>query len=165
MTATARTEVVGAKEAIKALRKIDPELRKQFNRDAKEITQPVIDDAKKGYPSPERVPSGILRAWSQRGSAKFPYSPQAAARGLRFKVDTSKKSSSVIKVQQVNPAAVIIEVAGRNKANRLGDALDKTIRQTSRVLWPSMEKKLPEVTDRMEKAVLDVVARVNKELR
>ena len=165
MTATARTEVVGAKEAIKALRKIDPELRKQFTRDAKAITAPVIDAAKKAYPSVEQVPSGLKRNWAQRGNAKFPYSPQAAARGLKFKVDTSKKSASVIKIQQVNPAAIIIEVSGKKNANPLGAALDRTIGQPSRILWPAVEAQLPQVTDEMEKAVLDAVARVNKELR
>ena len=165
MTATARTEIVGAKEAIKALRKIDPELRKQFNRDAKEITRPVIDAAKKAYPTIEGVPSGLKRNWAQRGATKFPYSQQAAARGLRFKVDTSKKSASVIKIQQVNPAAVIIEVAGKRNANPLGAALDRTVGQPSRILWPAMEAQLPQVTSEMEKAVLDAVSRVNKELR
>jgi hypothetical protein len=33
-------EVSGVKSAIKELRKIDPELRKQFNKDAKEVVRP-----------------------------------------------------------------------------------------------------------------------------
>jgi hypothetical protein len=39
-------EVSGVKSAIKELRKIDPELRKQFNKDAKEVVRPVIEAAK-----------------------------------------------------------------------------------------------------------------------
>jgi len=34
--------LVGVEDAIKALRKIDPELRKQFNRDAKDIAAPAV---------------------------------------------------------------------------------------------------------------------------
>jgi hypothetical protein len=41
----------GVKEAVKELRKIDPELRKQFNKDAKAVVRPVIDAAKSNYPS------------------------------------------------------------------------------------------------------------------
>ena len=35
----------GVKEAVKELRKIDPELRKQFNKDAKAVVRPVINAA------------------------------------------------------------------------------------------------------------------------
>jgi hypothetical protein len=44
-------EVSGVKSAIKELRKIDPELRKQFNKDAKEVVRPVIEAAKANYPA------------------------------------------------------------------------------------------------------------------
>jgi hypothetical protein len=44
-------EVSGVKSAIKELRKIDPELRKQFNKDAKEVVRPVIEAAKSKLPS------------------------------------------------------------------------------------------------------------------
>jgi predicted phage tail protein len=54
MTALTQIEVVGAKEAIKALRRIDPELRKQFNRDARAIVKPALDEIKKSYP--EKLP-------------------------------------------------------------------------------------------------------------
>jgi len=70
MTATANFEVVGAKDAIKALRKLDPELRKQFNRDAKQIVAPIVEDGKNAYP--ERLLSGMERSWTQRGNQKFP---------------------------------------------------------------------------------------------
>jgi hypothetical protein len=39
-------EVSGVKSAIKELRKIDPELRKQFNKDAKEVVRPSLKPPK-----------------------------------------------------------------------------------------------------------------------
>jgi len=50
VTATTSTQVAGVQDAIKALRKIDPELRKQFNRDVKQIVAPVVDAAGRAYP-------------------------------------------------------------------------------------------------------------------
>jgi hypothetical protein len=165
MTARANIEVAGAQDAIKALRKIDPELRKQFNRDVKEITAPIIDQAKKDYPPESSVPSGVLRNWTQRGNLKFPYTAAAARRGLKAKIDTSRKSRSVIRVQQTNPAAVIMEVAGRRSPNPLGAALDDTIGRASRILWPAAEKQLPKVTKEMEAAVAKVMRTVSKDAR
>ena len=161
MSAGVTTEVVGVKDAIKSLRKIDPELRKQFNKDAKGIVAPIIEDAKSRYPV--RLLSGTERAWSQRGNKKFPYSQRDAQRGLKFKVDTRAKGGAAIKVQQMNPAAAIAEIAGRKTANPLGTALDRYGR-ASRFLWPAAERRLPEVSSEMEKAVLDVIRTVNKEL-
>jgi hypothetical protein len=161
VTARTKIEIVGAKDAIKGLRKIDPELRKQFNRDAKEITEPIVTAARNDYRS--EYLSGMARKWTQRGNLKFPYDKRAAVRGVRIKIDTSKKARSVLKVQQVNPAAVILDIAGRRTSNRLGAALDRFGRP-SRVMWPAAEDKLPQVTDRMEKAVLAASRRVQKEL-
>ena len=39
MSAEIRTEFVGAADAIKALRRLDPDLRKQFTKDVKEIAR------------------------------------------------------------------------------------------------------------------------------
>jgi mRNA-degrading endonuclease RelE of RelBE toxin-antitoxin system len=160
MTVNTRTEIVGAKEAIKALRKIDPELRKQFNRDAKQIVQPIIDDAKNRYP--QQLLSGMTRKWTQRGNQKFPYDVRKAQRGLKFKADTSRRAGSVIRVTQTDPAAAIIEFAGKNP-NPLGTQLD-AFGRASRFLWPAAERQLPKVQAEMEKAVLDAVRKVAKEL-
>jgi hypothetical protein len=91
-------EVSGVKSAIKELRKIDPELRKQFNKDAKEVVRPVIEAAKRNYPA--TFLSGMSRAWTQGGKPKFPYSQSKAKSGVRLKVDTRGKAVSIINVAQ-----------------------------------------------------------------
>lgn len=161
MTAQTSLEIVGVKDAIKTLRKIDPELRKQFNRDAKAIVDPIIQDARNAYPA--QLLSGMTRKWTQRGGQKFPYDQRKAQSGLKFKVDTRARGGAAIKVQQMNPAAAIAEIAGRKTANALGTALDRFGR-ASRFLWPAAERRLPEVTREMESAVLEVVRRTNREL-
>jgi hypothetical protein len=46
MPVTATTEIVGLKETINALRKIDPQLQKDFKADATAIAQPAINCCK-----------------------------------------------------------------------------------------------------------------------
>ena len=46
MPATMKTEVVGVKETIKALREIDPQFRKDFNKGARAVVAPMVAEAK-----------------------------------------------------------------------------------------------------------------------
>ena len=161
MAVSTRTEIVGAKEAIKALRKIDPELRKQFNRDAKAIVAPIIDDAKNNYP--QNLLSGMQRRWTQRGNQKFPYDAAKARKGLKFKVDTSRRGGSTIRVQQMDPAASIIEFAGKKTANRLASGLDRFARP-ARFMWPAAEKELPAVAEAVQATIEDALKEINRKL-
>ena len=46
MSVSASVQVVGVKDTLKQLRELDPELRKQFSRDVKQIVKPLTDEAK-----------------------------------------------------------------------------------------------------------------------
>lgn len=162
MVARFNGEIRGTKEAIKSLRQIDPELRKQFTKDARVVAQPIIDAAKAAYP--ERLLSGMSRPWAQNGNQKFPYNQTKAQSGVKFKVDTRRKSGSAIKIQQGNAAAAIAEVAGKRRQNVLGENLNK-YGKPSRFLWPAAEKNLDAVTRRMTDLVKDVMETVSKELK
>jgi hypothetical protein len=166
MTATVKTEIVGAKEAIKSLRKIDPELRKQFNRDVKTITAPVVDAAKTAYPT---MPlSGMSRIWSAGGRQLLPWSASKARSGVQVKIDTGKRAVSVIRIQQKDPAASIYELAGKRASNPKGrafiDNLEARFGRAQRVLWPTYERNSAEVTSRMRDTVLAASREVQKEL-
>ncbi len=166
MTVQTKVEVVGAKEAIRGLRKIDPELRKQFNRDVKAIAAPVIDAARGNYPA---LPlSGMSRTWTQRGRSLFPWSQSAVRRGVTVKIDTSKRAVAAIKIRQTEPAANIYELAGKRASNPAGLAfirnLETRFGRAQRVLWPAYERNAERVTDEMRKTVLQALRQVQKEL-
>lgn len=167
MTVNTGVEVVGAKEAIKALRKVDPELRKQFNRDVKAIAAPVIDAARGNYP---QMPlSGMTRTWTQRGRSLFPWSQSTAQRGVSVKIDTGKRAVAAIKIRQTDPAASIYELAGKRASNPAGAAfirnLEARFGRAQRVLWPAYEANSERVTDEIRKTVLEAARQVEKELR
>lgn len=166
MTVKTGVEVVGVKEAIKGLRKIDPELRKQFNRDVKAIAAPVIDAARANYP---QMPlSGMSRTWTQRGRSLFPWSQSAVRRGVTVKIDTGKRAVAAIKIRQTDPAASIYELAGKRASNPKGTAfinnLEARFGRAQRVLWPAYERNAERLTDEMRKTVLAASAQVQKEL-
>jgi len=160
MTATARVQIVGAKEAIKALGKIDKDLRKQFNADAKQIAQPLISLAGSRYP--ETPLSGMSRKWTQNGKQLFPYTKAKAIKGLKVKFSTRRNDANVIYVTQSDPGAVVLETAGRGQSTMLSENLRA---KTNRILWPAAEQVLPVIQAEIRALVLRVVAQVNQELK
>ena len=160
MTATANVEIVGAKEAIKALGKIDKDLRKQFNADAKQIAQPLVSLASAQYP--DTPLSGMNRNWTQGNKKIFPYTKAKAIKGLKVKFSTRRNDANVIYVTQSDPGAVVFETAGRGKTTLLSENLRA---RTSRVLWPAAEQALPSITAELRALVLRVITTVNQELK
>lgn len=162
MTATARTEFVGGAAAIKALKSIDPEYRKQFNRDAKSIVAPLLADAKGAYP---QMPlSGMKYKWTDaRGRTLLPWAVAKVRSGVKFKTSTRRNKAAVLYVTQADPAGAIFEVAGL--ANP-GTNFNNNLRDRSpRVLWPAADKHLPDVEQGLSDLVRDVMRRVNEETR
>jgi hypothetical protein len=162
MTATARTEFVGGAAAIKALKSIDPEYRKQFNRDAKSIVAPLLAEAKGNYP---QMPlSGMKYKWTDaRGRTLLPWTVAKVRSGVKFKTSTRRNKSAVLYVTQSDPAGSIFEVAGL--ANP-GTNFNNNLRDRSpRVLWPAADKHLPDVEQGLSDLVRNVMRRVNEETR
>ena len=157
MTATASVEIVGAKEAIKALGKIDKDLRKQFNADAKQIAQPLVSLASSKYP--DTPLSGMNRNWTQGNKKLFPYTKTKAVKGLKVKFSTRRNDANVIYVTQSDPGAVVLETAGRGRATLLSENLAA---RTSRVLWPAADQSLPAIQEQLRALVLRVISTVNK---
>lgn len=156
-----KTEVKGAKEAIVALRKIDPEYRKDFNREAKNIAAPLVNDAKSLYPD---LPlSGMAKMWTNNERELFPWTLSKVRSGVKIKTSTRKNASSVIYITQSNPAGAIFEVAG--KANP-GKTFNRNLRaKKGFILWPTADKHLPDVQRGIVKLVGDIMDKVDRETR
>ena len=123
MSATARIEVVGVKNTINQLGKLDKELQEQFKADATQIADPAISAAKAVY---TKVPlSGMKYKWQQKGRtrANFPFTVAKAKAGVQMKFDTRRNAVGVILIIQKDPAAAIFETAGRANPNKLNTSL------------------------------------------
>lgn len=163
MTISTTVKVVGARDTIRSLSKIDRATRRQFTKDAQKIVAPVIDEAVNQYPV--ETLSGMARVWKVNGRQLFPYDRRRAIRGLKVKVDTSVRANSVIKLVQTNPAAAIYENAGKRQSNPLGNQLTRKFTAPMRLLWPIAERKTPAIQDEMRALVLEASRLVQKELR
>jgi hypothetical protein len=152
MAATTSVEVLGVKDTLKALRDLDPELRKQFARDVRQIAKPLTDEAKNLYG--KQMPSGFNRKWSDGSRPIFPWSASKAKSGVTVKIATSQRSRSVISVRQNNPAAAIIEFAGTETYNSFAAVTSLIFGRTrGKVMWQAADRRLTDITNEVELAV------------
>ena len=167
----ARTpKIEGVKDTIKALRRIDPELRKEFNIKVKAIAAPMTDAMKSEY-SENDFPSGTKRKWTvgktgeNKGRTIFPLTAAKAQNGVKVKINTSYRDRNAFYVMQANPAAAIFDMAGKKNLNGLGSAFSSKFgKDASRVMWPVAEQKLKDVQDGIKDLVEDTEKVIQKEV-
>jgi hypothetical protein len=154
------SEITGVKETIKALRRIDPELRKEFNAKYKDAVSPMTNAAKAIYDD-QRFPSGTKRTWAPGGRKIFPLTAAKAKTGVKPKINTSYRGGTALYVMQANPAAAVFDIAGRSTG--LGAAFSaKFGRDPSRVMWPVAERHEKQVKNNVEELVKETTKTVQK---
>lgn len=151
-------EVQGLESTLKALQKIQPEVKKQFFADAKTIVRPAIDEAKNAYQTDYL--SGMSRAWAPGGRPLFPWSLPKASKGVAVATSLSKKQDAVLTIVQKDAAAAIFDMAGRKTSNPLGNALN-AFNTPSRVMWRSYEQHAGDIEKEMTKSVDEVMGRIS----
>ena len=162
MSVTTTIQVVGVKDTINALRKIDPQLQKDFRAQANEIAKPAIDAAKDMY---TQVPlSGMAYKWSSKGRQLFPFTVAKAKNGVKLRIDTRRNAVGVILIEQKDPATAIFETAGRANPNRLGDQLGFVGAGRTRLIGPAVYKARRGIEAQMEKMILDTARTVRQSL-
>ena len=151
MPASTTIEVVGVKQTINSLRKIDPQLQKDFKADATAIAQPAVQAAKNVY---RDVPlSGMQYKWAQNGRKIFPFVPGKAANGVKMRFDTRRNAVGVILIEQKDVAAAVFETAGRANANKLGNALGFVSAGRTRLIGPAVYKARRGIEAEMTKMI------------
>lgn len=162
MPVNADMNLVGVRETIRALNKIEPGLRKQFVADSKRIAEPAIQEVRRGY---TKVPlSGMSRKWSQNGRKLFPFTLARAQRGVQLKVDTDRRATAIISIVQKDAAAAIFETAGRRSPNPLERSLGDLQPGRTRVLGPAVYKSRRYFEPELRKSITRLMARVQKEI-
>ena len=162
MPASTTIEVVGVKQTINSLRKIDPQLQKDFKADATAIAQPAVQAAKNVY---RDVPlSGMQYKWAQNGRKIFPFVPGKAANGVKMRFDTRRNAVGVILIEQKDVAAAVFETAGRANANKLGSALGFVGAGRTRLLGPAVYKARRGIEAEMTKMIAKTMRVVQSEI-
>lgn len=156
-------QLVGVRDTIRSLNKVEPGLRKQFVADARQIAQPAIAKVQSEY---VKVPlSGMESKWTQGGRRLFPFSVAKARSGVQLKVDTDRRAKATISIIQRNQAAAIFETAGRKNRNRLGDSLGYLAPGRTRILGKAVYRSRSLIEREMLQAIQRVSRRVQRELK
>jgi len=159
-------EIQGLESTLKTLQKIQPEVKKQFFKDAKNILKPAVADAKEMYPTEPSnkhggvLPSGLSRAWKPGGRPLFPYSQERSIAGVKVETSLSKKKDAVLTIVQKDGAASVIDYAGTKNPNPLGAALN-VWSSKPRVMWRSYEQNAGRIEAEMQKSVDEVMKRIS----
>jgi len=160
MSVSTTIQVVGVKDTINNLRKIDPQLQKDFKTQATLIAQPAIQAGRDVY---RELPlSGMKYKWTQRDRKLFPFTVTKAANGVKMRFDTRRNAVGVILIEQKDPAAAIFETAGRANANRLSNSLGFVGPGRTRLIGPAVYKARRNVEKELKSAVMDAMRTVQR---
>ena len=168
MPASTTVEVVGLKQTINSLRKIDAQLQKDFKADATAIAQPAINAGKAVY---TRVPiSNFANDWTQKkdGRRIKGFSVDKAQSGVKMRFNTRRNAVGVILIEQKDQGAAIFEVAGRKNSNRLDTSLRIAGYPVSagrtRLIGPAVYKARRGIEGEMFKMIQGTITTVQKDL-
>ena len=160
-------EVVGLKDALKTLNKIDKSLRREITKDYKKIVQPVIDDANKLVPTSAPL-SGMARNWSTRSGFKMlPWIP-----GFKQKIAAKINTRNIREYggYTTNVGTFMIQWQGAtgtmfdtSMSGALGRQLTARYGRSSRVMWKAYEQRQDDVMSEMEQLVKRVMDEANRE--
>ena len=167
MAVSTSIEVVGLKDALKTLNKIDKSLRREITKDYKRIVQPVIDDANKLVPT--GVPlSGMARNWSTKSGFKMlPWVP-----GMKQKIAAKINTRNIKEYggNKSNVGTFLIQWKGAtgtmfdmSMEGALGRQLTARYGSRSRVMWKAYTQRETDVMSEMEQLVKRVMDEANRE--
>ena len=115
------TELKGANELRKALKKFSPDLDKETREEMVGFLKPLVSKAKGFLPANADMPSGFVK--HEVKTAKFPmYDAAESRRGVGYKLTPTKPNSqgwsSTVSVHSKRAAAVIYDWAGRKSNSK-----------------------------------------------
>ena len=176
-------------KALKAIKKVQPELIKQMKKDMRKEAQPAIKSIKSYLPwlDPDVEPfnnsndSNITKGELIRGrGGKTRWRKTDILRGIRVKFDGPNRKArmgrtqyAIMSIYQANPAGAIYDQAGskspqtvfntnlakEDKAHKDGERKGK--KGGSRYMWPGAESHLPKLIEAAERILTGVTTKFN----
>lgn len=166
------TQVIGLKEALRDLNKVDKLLANQIKKEARQVLAPVVNEAKANVPT--EALSGMSRNWKgkQSGAKIFPWDGSIGRKYIKAKTSTKRpyerngvvRDLAVFYVSWSGGANMVFDMAGRRNASAFADSLTMKFGPPSRIMWPAMEKHQDAVQDGIGKVVDKIVEETNRQL-
>jgi len=173
-------EVVGVKEALRELNKIDKKARRQLTKDYAEIVAPVISEAREKTPATAPL-SGMAYQWKGRGAKQtkpiFPYNAGATDRAIKPFVSGKKprqfggfvSNLATFGVRWSSSDAIVIEMSGRGpvptvKGKQMVQSLSHRYGEPGRFLWKAYLKHEADVIRNVDRLIKDLMRRIQKDI-
>lgn len=157
-------EVVGLKEALAQLNKIDKKLRRSITTEYKAIVDPVLIEARRNIPEDAPV-SGMARSWKGNSGAELmAWDAQKVNKNLKAFTSGKKirdapggfrQNLATFGIRWGGPQATLFDMA---RKGNLSAALQARYGSPSRVIWRAYEAQ----SDAVDGQVRDLVNRVMK---
>ena len=175
MAVSASLEVEGVAEVLRALGKINPELKKATVKNMKTAGDPMVQDARSLFPATS--PLSNWGNWTTpKGRVIGPYNPAKVKRGAKVAYRGSKVRGSdkdtipLLTMRQTDAAGSIVDMAGRrsNGNTPQGRAFIAQLRShgvASRAMWPAAERNMDRVTAAVEDAINEMSAQIEEMMR
>jgi len=166
------TEIVGIKEALRDLQKVDKDLANRLKREARKIMQPIVKDAQREIPS--RALSGWDGKWTSKktGVQLLPWDAGTARSFVKAKTTTKKpkefqgvvRDLAVFYVSWAGGVNMLFDMAGRKNTSPMAANLTGKFGPPSRVMWKAAEEEAPQVEQNMEEIINQLVKLTNQRL-
>lgn len=173
---TTSIDMVGAKEALRELNKIDKVARRQVTRDYKQIVSVVINEARTLTPDDPPL-SGMAYSWRTRSKkvAVFPWHGSTVDRNIKPFVSGKKPRQygayvsdlAVFGINWKGADTSVVEMSGRGnvptaRGRDMVANLNKRYGTPGRFLWRAYERHSDTVQREVANLIKDVMRRVQK---
>jgi hypothetical protein len=165
--ASVNVSYTGVRETLSALKKLDPELRRQTVREIKKPARPILADAK------ARVPESPMSGWRSGERVRFP-TWNTPAKGLRLafggRAKVKRSQWPLLSLKNTDPGGALFDLAGKRGGNGSPQSqqfLRNVARfgRPSRVVWPAVEGRQAEVAAAVRVALDKAEAIINRQTR
>ena len=151
------TELKGANELRKALKKFSPDLDKATRDEMIGFLKPLVTKAKGFLPANDQMPSGFVK--HDVKTATFPmYDASEARRGVGYKLTPTKPNrqgwSSTVSIHSKRAAAVIYDWAGRKSSSQFVSVLPNSLAGSGKMSGRALFRAYKEDEGKAKAAVI-----------
>lgn len=158
-------EVENVAETLRALRRIDPELRKRVPDEIKSYALPMLAELKASYPAE------LTRGWSRGGRVGYRPGRARSKTSLQFRGTRPRNAPSdswaLLRVRVRDAAVSIADMAASGRSPE-GSGMVRSLRRhgrPSRFVWPVVERHAANIEKGIEASFERYAAIVTRELR
>lgn len=174
---TASLNVVGVKDALRQLNKIDVTARRQVTKDYAQIVSVVVQEARQSTPQ-EPPLSGMRYTWkARRVSQIFPWNNALSDRAIKPFVSGKRPRKygaytsdlTTFGIKWTSADALTVEMAGKGpvpteKGRQMVADLNAKYGTPGRFLWKAYEQHERTVVQNVEQLMKDVMRRIQKDI-